>query len=65
VDLSQVAKIYDIPESQVRGFVDMMERKWTPELEKLRAALSLCVKRRSVRVDAESGRFRIVPDEAA
>jgi hypothetical protein len=65
VDLSRVAKIYGIPESQVRGFVDLMERRWSSELETLRNALSLYVKRRPVRFDAESGRFRIVPDEAA
>jgi hypothetical protein len=66
VDLALVAKAYRLlPEQSVDSFVRMMQRKWAPELATLERELSLYIRRRSVRVNAKSGRFEILPDEAA
>ena len=60
VNRSLVARAYRIPEERVDSFLRMNERKWSPELERLRLELSLYVRRRPVRFDAESGGFEIL-----
>jgi len=65
VDRKLVAKAYGIPMERIDDRMERIERKWGPELALLRLKLGLYVKRRPVHFDTESGRFEILPDEAA